>query len=444
MAVTRLFKCQSLKVGFLIAVCVYLFLTFIDLILYNKPTRDPNHLVLNRKMDLNHLYAITPKGKVSKIAHQDLEKIFLHNDTKYSNLNWNFKGHSNFKQWGDKLEELRKPPFPVVAVDAFETEQSLSALKPELPPRNVTLEDLPFMRDGHYRPSKCPKTVTSLTRYSRWFRDRFQSNVKIFLEKADILSYRNYYRLLHYRLPFGFNNANKTKLRAITKHSLFNDNPLTTSKNRNKCTTCAVIGCGGILNGSKAGPEIDNHDFVFRLNHAKSSGDFGDDVGHKTSFYTFFPESMHIPEVEDKDATYFFSMFKTYDMDYVINILNDKNPPTYRSRGRRYRLRKPDIDPQKLKIIHPDFFRYVFTKYLDGKSERPTTGAIVVFLALHLCDEVTIYGFGYDSRFTLHYYDKEFMTHTDRSTALHDVDNERELWLKLHDEGIIRLFKRDL
>ena len=72
------------------------------------------------------------------------------------------------------------------------------------------------------------------------------------------------------------------------------------------------------------------------------------------------------------------------------------------------------------------------------------TGAIVVFLALHLCDEVTIYGFGYDSRFTLHYYDKEFMTHTDRSTALHDVDNERELWLKLHDEGIIRLFKRDL
>ena len=153
MAVTRLFKCQSLKVGFLIAVCVYLFLTFIDLILYNKPTRDPNHLVLNRKMDLNHLYAITPKGKVSKIAHQDLEKIFLHNDTKYSNLNWNFKGHSNFKQWGDKLEELRKPPFPVVAVDAFETEQSLSALKPELPPRNVTLEDLPFMRDGHYRPS---------------------------------------------------------------------------------------------------------------------------------------------------------------------------------------------------------------------------------------------------------------------------------------------------
>lgn len=40
-----------------------------------------------------------------------------------------------------------------------------------------------------------------------------------------------------------------------------------------------------------------------RLNRAKSAGDYGDDVGHKTSFYTFFPESMHIREVEDEVST---------------------------------------------------------------------------------------------------------------------------------------------
>lgn len=69
---------------------------------------------------------------------------------------------------------------------------------------------------------------------------------------------------------------------------------------------------------------------------------------------------------------------------------------------------------------------------------------MTVFLALHLCDEVTIYGFGYDPRFTMHYYDTGFVRHTDVSTGSHDVDNERLLWSKLHQEGVIRLFKRDI
>ena len=71
------------------------------------------------------------------------------------------------------------------------------------------------------------------------------------------------------------------------------------------------------------------------------------------------------------------------------------------------------------------------------------TGALVVLLALHICDEATIYGFGYDPRFTMHYYDNHFVAHTKKSTGLHDVDNERNLWIKLHEEGAIRLFKRD-
>ena len=37
-----------------------------------------------------------------------------------------------------------------------------------------------------------------------------------------------------------------------------------------------------------------------RLNRALSSGRFADDVGVKTSFYTFFPESMHATDVTDE------------------------------------------------------------------------------------------------------------------------------------------------
>ena len=37
-------------------------------------------------------------------------------------------------------------------------------------------------------------------------------------------------------------------------------------------------------------------------------------------------------------------------------------------------LPQPNVDPAKLKIVHPDFFRYVFAEYLDAVAYRPTTG----------------------------------------------------------------------
>ncbi|MEE6527345.1 hypothetical protein FKM82_028658, partial [Ascaphus truei] len=52
------------------------------------------------------------------------------------------------------------------------------------------------------------------------------------------------------------------------------------------CVRCAVVGNGGILNGSRKGREIDGHDYVFRMNGAVTEG-FEADVGTKTSFYGF-------------------------------------------------------------------------------------------------------------------------------------------------------------
>ncbi|XP_032472734.1 alpha-N-acetylgalactosaminide alpha-2,6-sialyltransferase 2 isoform X2 [Phocoena sinus] len=57
------------------------------------------------------------------------------------------------------------------------------------------------------------------------------------------------------------------------------------------CIRCAVVGNGGILNGSRQGQNIDAHDYVFRLNGAVIKG-FEKDVGTKTSFYGFTVNTM--------------------------------------------------------------------------------------------------------------------------------------------------------
>ncbi|XP_023387394.1 alpha-N-acetylgalactosaminide alpha-2,6-sialyltransferase 2 [Pteropus vampyrus] len=60
------------------------------------------------------------------------------------------------------------------------------------------------------------------------------------------------------------------------------------------CVRCAVVGNGGILNGSRQGRNIDAHDYVFRLNGAVIK-DFEDDVGTKTA--SSLTPSPHIPHV---------------------------------------------------------------------------------------------------------------------------------------------------
>ncbi|XP_022079748.1 alpha-N-acetylgalactosaminide alpha-2,6-sialyltransferase 1-like [Acanthaster planci] len=303
------------------------------------------------------------------------------------------------------------------------------------------LGKLPFTKDRFYKPSGCPKTLSSVSKYSKWFRDRFRPGVKVFLDKEDL---RNYDALKQYVLPFGVRGMNNSLFNDIIGHPNFANPDLPLQRSSQACIRCAVVGCGGILNGSGAGKEIDSHDYVFRLNRAISKGSHAQNVGTKTTFYTFFPESEHVPDVVDKDVIFFYTMFKTYDTLYALNMIRDmKPPPAHGVNGLRF-PRKPQVKPSKLKLVHPSFIRYIFANYLDGVAYRPTTGAIVVLMSIHLCDEVTIYGFGYDHRFTLHYYDTKFVRHTDKATALHDVDNERKLWQKLHDEGIIRLFKRDL
>ncbi|XP_072022032.1 alpha-N-acetylgalactosaminide alpha-2,6-sialyltransferase 1-like [Amphiura filiformis] len=266
----------------------------------------------------------------------------------------------------------------------------------------------------------------------------------MFLDEKDIYNFDNYFKISHYGMPFGYATVDRSILGLIVNNPNFINAPITDLSD--KCVRCAVVGCGGILNGSNTGQEIDSHDFVFRVNHALTSEKHASDVGRKTSFYEFFPESQHVRNVKDPNAAYLFTPFKKVDLYYAESMLRgDNSSRNFSVEGKMKKFfRPPLLDQSRVKITHPDFFRYIFTHFMDLKGHRPTTGALLVFAAMYLCDEVTIYGFGYDPRFTVHYYDRKFINITHSPTGAHDIANERELWKKLHSEGVIKLFKRDL
>lgn len=69
----------------------------------------------------------------------------------------------------------------------------------------------------------------------------------------------------------------------------------------------------------------------------------------------------------------------------------------------------------------------------------PTIGVIAVVLATHLCDEVSLAGFGYDlsqPNTPLHYFDNQCMAAMNFQT-MHNVTTETHFLLKLVKKGVV-------
>lgn len=233
----------------------------------------------------------------------------------------------------------------------------------------------------------------------------------------------------------------------------------------NRCVRCAVVGNGGILKGSGAGREIDSHDYVFRVNGAITKG-FELDVGARTSFYGFTAFSLtqsllslgrrgfpHAPG--DKGTRYLHFLENSRDYSWLQALLLDQ--PLREQKLHWFRRRPREAFPDSFSldrylILHPDLLRYMKNRFLRSKTldgihwriYRPTTGAFLLLTALQLCDQVSAYGFITEghARFSDHYYDKAW-----KKTVFyinHDFNLERQVWKRLHSEGIIQLFQRPL
>ncbi|XP_062265943.1 CMP-N-acetylneuraminate-beta-galactosamide-alpha-2,3-sialyltransferase 1 isoform X2 [Platichthys flesus] len=92
----------------------------------------------------------------------------------------------------------------------------------------------------------------------------------------------------------------------------------------------------------------------------------------------------------------------------------------------------------KVVIYNPTFFKYVYDNWLEGHGRYPSTGFLSLLLALHICDEVSVFGFGADQSGSWHHYwEDNHMKHT----GVHDGDYEHNLTSLLVENHKIKMFR---
>nr|XP_055032013.1 alpha-N-acetylgalactosaminide alpha-2,6-sialyltransferase 2-like [Misgurnus anguillicaudatus] len=320
------------------------------------------------------------------------------------------------------------------------------------------VDDVPSQTD-------CPNNIRKRVPQSN-FSETFLQTIPV-LQWAKHFTPEEYQRLGRYSGAHGWGgvsvdvlNSSLGILNTSANRLMFDD--WEQRKSRSQCIRCAVVGNGGILNGSKKGKEIDEHDYVFRVNGAILKG-FEEDVGSRTSFYTFSTNTMRNsmrsyaglgyrgPPVS-KETRYIF--LPDHDRDYILmraaatHTVIEKGPERSKTPPKYF---GENVTVKNFKMYHPDFVRYLRNRFLHSsllktgarKIYRPSTGAVMLLAALHTCDEVDAYGFMTPNwtLFSDHYYDKK--SKPVRFYANHDMRMEMRLWKQLHEAGLINLFTRN-
>ncbi|KAK3558067.1 hypothetical protein QTP86_007309 [Hemibagrus guttatus] len=262
-----------------------------------------------------------------------------------------------------------------------------------------------------------------------WFRERFDHRVPKLLNRANsnltALTYNWWMKLQ----PFKTVNFSDM---VDPLFSLFRDEEHYNDSSSDRCRTCAVVGNSANLIRSHYGAIIDAHTFVFRMNHAPVNG-YERDVGLKTTHRAMYPESA----VDLDNSTHLVLMpFKVLDLQWLISAFTKQNiTQTYRKVKATVKANR-----NKVMIVNPEFMRYVYEKWLKKQGKYPSTGFIMLMLALHICDEVNVFGFGASSNGRwYHYFDH--WHHPLINSGVHRGGVEYDVIMKLEQQQRIKMYK---
>ncbi|XP_026100422.1 CMP-N-acetylneuraminate-beta-galactosamide-alpha-2,3-sialyltransferase 1-like [Carassius auratus] len=96
----------------------------------------------------------------------------------------------------------------------------------------------------------------------------------------------------------------------------------------------------------------------------------------------------------------------------------------------------------KVLIYNPSFLKYIYDSWLEGNGRYPSTGFLSLMFAVHICDEVKVFGFGADQDGNWHHYwEDNKLGGAFRQTGVHDGDFEYNITLLLADKHKITLYR---
>ena len=177
--------------------------------------------------------------------------------------------------------------------------------------------------------------------------------------------------------------------------------------------SCAIVGSSGVLLSTARGEEIDAHSAVIRFNKAPTKG-FETYVGSKTTLRL----------VNTNHA------LMMHENETIIQQMQSRTGwLIYR------KILKQTGRESNHYAFHPDFSTYVSS----NTRALPTNGYFALFLALHRCVRVKMYGFFHSAtfKFPYHYFNREVPRKG--GSAIHDYAAELEDILRLANHGTIEM-----
>jgi beta-galactoside alpha-2,3-sialyltransferase (sialyltransferase 4A) len=230
--------------------------------------------------------------------------------------------------------------------------------------------------------------------------------------------------------------------------------------------TCAVVGNSGNLLGRHYGRDIDAHTWVFRMNNAPIRG-FEHDVGARTTHHVIHSNRPLVRQYDDETVTVLVVDDQDTDSaspagreQYRKRVTTDLQWLTTRLFPDRFEPVALPFNPRdadnffptnlfdllgSVRILHPAFVEYInarwFTPENRAPSDYPSTGFKALILALHLCDQVDVFGFGADAKQGRwhHYYNAgEPLT---GAPAAHRAMYQEQFINELERRGVVRIHR---
>ncbi|XP_029977119.1 CMP-N-acetylneuraminate-beta-galactosamide-alpha-2,3-sialyltransferase 1-like [Salarias fasciatus] len=254
--------------------------------------------------------------------------------------------------------------------------------------------------------------------------------IQPFLSKAYSLSEGNFNWWKRLQLERCSYNTYQATVKSLFE--MFPPDPDLVKPRPDHCRTCAVVGNSHNLKGARYGKLIDSQDVVIRMNFGPTKG-YEEDTGTKTTHRALYPES-----AADLGSTTHLVLFpfKLLDLQWLMKALSTGFV------GRSYAPIRAKIQANKtlVMVVNPAFMRYVHDYWLDKKGSYPSTGFMTLALALHMCDEVHVFGFGADSEGNWSHY-WQALKNSQSVNGVHPARHEYDAIQRLSQQARIQLYK---